>query len=327
MNSINMTSVFRGAAWTRRPPAPTARGPAYDRASRIAAMAALVLAAGATLVEQAAHDAVPDKSASTPERAAGIVRPANPAGTFVGAYGGVPFTYPSDVTLKRAGVHDLTIKDVAWDGRPFKAPVYYGARVAHWRDEATFGAMLDFTHSKAISRFGDTAVLEGILSGAPAPSRARIGELFKHLEFSHGHNMLTLNGLYRAPRIGARLQPYLGLGAGVSLPHTEIALHTDAQRTYEYQYTGPVAQTLIGIEIQLPRNMVLFVEYKLSIAPYEVPLTFVEGRLLVNDLWGQLQRWLSGAAPIGGYLRTRLTSHMLNVGIGARFQSAPTAAR
>ena len=307
---FSTVSIQRGRHW-------------LQPAGSIAAVAALVLAAVATMQQHSAADGGDREASGSAAHAATAA--SEGASTFIGAYGGMPYTYPSDVVLQRPGVHDLTVKDVAWDGKPFKSPIYYGARISHWPEDAMFGGMLDFTHSKAISRFEDTVEFKGTLSGASAPPQARIGEVFRHLEFSHGHNMLTLNGLYRLPRLSARLLPYIGLGAGIAIPHTEIALRKDPDRTYEYQYAGPVGQALIGIEVRLPANISCFIEYKFTLAAYEVPLTHVDGWLAVTDLWRQMQRWLSGAAPVGGMVRTRLASHQLIAGLGVRI-ARPAAA-
>ena len=42
-------------------------------------------------------------------------------------------------------------------------------------------------------------------------------------------------------------------GSGVSLPHSEVQMKTERGRTYEYQYTGPALQALIGLEFRVPR--------------------------------------------------------------------------
>ena len=82
-------------------------------------------------------------------------------------YGGVPYTYPSNVAIKKAGLHDVTVEDVAWDGEPFRNPIYYGARIVRFGG-GRFGTMLDFTHSKAIARLAEEATFDGTLNGAPA---------------------------------------------------------------------------------------------------------------------------------------------------------------
>lgn len=243
--------------------------------------------------------------------------------TMVGAYAGAPYTHASDVRIQNPGVNDFTVRDVTWDGKPFEDPIYYGARVVHWFGGAPFGAMADFTHSKTIARLAEETDFSGTLRGAPVPARSVIERIFYKLEFSHGHNMLSMNGLMRLPRFGTRLWPYAGLGGGVALPHTEIQIAKENARTYEYQYAGLIAQALIGLEIRLPRVSV-FVEYKFTFAPYAVPLTHRDSRAtLVEDVWTQWRSWLVGERAPGGALSTTLASHQVISGVGVRFGNAP----
>jgi hypothetical protein len=227
----------------------------------------------------------------------------------VGGYGGITHTLPSVVAITKPGATDLRIKDFGWIGRPFKAPIYYGVRSQRWSGAAPVGGMIDFTHAKAIARKDDTASFSGTLDGQPVAPKAKIRDVFRHLEFSHGHNMLTLNGLVLLAPWWARVRPYVGAGAGVSLPHTEVGIHAQKKRTYEYQFAGFVGQALAGVEIQLGRTA-LFVEYKFTYAPYDVPLSHEPyGWLLVTDVWRQFSAWWRGEAPPGGRLRTTLVSH------------------
>ncbi len=298
-------------------------GRALEIVSSFAAGAMLVVTVAASVNEQA-----------TVESGGGVIEThkAPPGGTLapptrewmIAAYSGSPYTYDSDVTIKAQGVHDFVVKDVEWLGKPFINPVYYGVRIARWFDGGRAGSMLDFTHSKAISRPDRNAKFEGILGGQPAPETALIKDVFKKLEASHGHNMLTLNGLLRLPTFSARVSPYVGLGAGISLPHSEVHVKTDPARTYEYQYAGPVGQALIGLEIRLPR-MSYFIEYKFSVAPYEMPLTHQDGTLLIFDVWRQFARWWRGEPPPGGYASTTFISHQIVGGLGVRV-GAPSMA-
>lgn len=248
---------------------------------------------------------------------------------MVGAYGGAPYTYDSDVSINLPGTHDFTAKDISWKGEPFIDPIYYGIRVQKWFEGGRTGTMLDFTHSKTIALLQKETAFEGILNGAPAPERAKVEDVFRRLEFSHGHNMLTINGLMRLADLHPRLSPYVGLGVGINLPHTEIQLQKDKTRTYEYQYTGPAFQALVGLEFRVPR-MSYFLEYKFTFASYSVPLTGLDGTKigLFADLYRQAARWWSGSPPPGGFAETLLTSHQIIGGLGVRFgaQPAPPAA-
>ncbi len=257
-------------------------------------------------VEMAAAPTGASRAASTAPSTR--VTPATPEWTF-GGYGGISQTLPSVVKISGDGKTDLTVRDFGWIGRPFKAPIYYGLRSQRWSQVAPVGGMIDFTHAKAIAKADDTATLSGTIDGKPAPPKAKIGETFRHLEFSHGHNMVTLNGLARLAPWWARFRPYVGAGAGVSLPHTEVGFRGKKERTYEYQFAGFVGQGLAGIEVQLGRASV-FIEYKFTYAPYDVPLSHEPyGWLLVTDLWRQASAWWRGEKPPGGRLTTTLISH------------------
>ncbi len=296
-----------------------------DLAMGLAAMAGVLATTAAGIMEQAEAEREDAAAQSAAQRAEDFARLALPTReTMIGGYFGAPYTYTSDVQLTKPGAHDFTVKDVDWAGEPFKSPIYYGARVVRWFDGGRRGAMVDFTHSKALAELDKEKSLEGTLSNAPVPAKAVLKDIYRKLEFSHGHNMLTLNGLWRLASLAPRLSPYVGAGVGVNLPHSEVQLKAVRGRTYEYQYTGPVAQAVIGLEFRVPR-MSYFLEYKFSIANYEVPLSERDGSVLFVDLWNQFTSWLAGP-PQGGFLYTRLTSHQVIGGLGVRFGAAPVVA-
>ena len=265
--------------------------------------------------------------------AANLARTANPGfETTFGAYLGAPYHYPSDVVVDKPGQHNFAVRNIEWYTHPFESPLYYGARIQRWFANGVTGTMIDFTHSKAYAPLQQTTKFEGpnggpgTMAGKPIPETAAIGDFFKRLEFTHGHNMLTLNGLVRVFGFSNRIQPYAGLGAGILMPHAEVHMASDENRTYEYQYTGPNAQALAGIEFRLKTGSV-FIEYKFTIADYRMPVTHRDGSLLPIDLWNQFSRWWKGDAPAGGWLSTRLTSHQVIGGFLVRFVPAGGAAR
>ncbi|MDX2258908.1 MAG: hypothetical protein NW205_08330 [Hyphomicrobiaceae bacterium] len=246
---------------------------------------------------------------------------------MIAGYAGAPYTYPSLVRVRAPEEKtDLTVDPVTWRGEPFNDPIYYGVRVVRWLGEGRTGAMLDFTHSKAIAELGRDVMMTGTERSQPVPSTNALNAVFKRLEFSHGHNMLTLNGLMRLVDLHPALSLYGGLGVGINLPHTEVQRQSGRPRTYEYQYTGPVAQGLIGIEFRVPR-MSYFIEYKFTFASYDAPLSELDGTKigLFADLYRQAAMWWSGTAPPGGHVETRLVSHEVIGGLGVRF-GAPGAA-
>ena len=280
----------------------------------VAAFIALAMAVSAADTHVAATGSGENKSASTPVTGKpGDLRSRIGAkDTRIGAYGGVTYTHPSDVAITKPGAIDIKVHDVPWIGMPFKSPIYYGIRVQRLSPLASFGTMVDFTHAKAIAPQTSEVTMSGTRDGKPVPPKGTVDSMFRHLEFSHGHNMLTWNGLFRMPAFWSKVRPYVGAGAGITLPHTEIGFRDQNARTYEYQFAGLVGQVLGGLEINLGRTTV-FVEYKFSYSPYEVPLSHEpRGFLLVTDVWRQFRAWATGEQPPGGRLFTKLaTQHAL----------------
>ncbi|MEQ1715931.1 MAG: hypothetical protein ABL907_08095 [Hyphomicrobium sp.] len=305
------------APWSRFPLSGTS---GTAKPARVLDQVAAIASAGLLVVMAAMPDDGLETAAGQTAAASGPAASSMPGReTSFGAYLGAPYHYPSDFTLKSADAkRDLTIKNVDWYTHPFDNPLYYGARIQRWSANGTTGSMVDFVHSKAYAPKDQEAKLEGTLDGQPVPATGKIGDFFKKLEFSHGHNMLTLNGLVRFAGFSNVVVPYAGAGAGVSLPHSEMQLQTETGRTYEYQYTGPTAQALAGLELRLRTGSVFF-EYKFTIADYRAPHTMRDGSLFPVDMWSQFQRWWSGAEPPGGWGAARLTSHQVVGGFLVRF--------
>lgn len=264
-------------------------------------------------------------TAANPAESTGTERAARTEHKF-GGYGGVSYTHPSAVRIANPdAATDFTVTDFGWIGRPFKSPIYYGLRTQHWAPGALTGAMVDFTHAKAIAERDDVATFTGTHNGQPVSPKAKIGDVFRHLEFSHGHNILTLNGVFRMPGSWLPVRPYFGLGGGASLPHTEVGLVAEGKRTYEYQFAGFAGQLLAGIEVPLGR-VSLFFEYKFTYAPYGVPLSHEPyGWVFFTDVWRQLRAWWTGEKPPGGVLTTTLATHHGISGVLVRVNSTTPA--
>jgi hypothetical protein len=209
----------------------------------------------------------------------------------LGVYGGPAYTGASDLNLVQPGGTDMTFRDVAWEGKPFRRPPYYGYRAIYWPSDR-YGVMLDFTHIKAIAIKDRPVQQSGFKDGDHVPPQAPVSATLKRLEFTHGYNLLTLNALRRGAPRGPNLIPYAGLGLGVAIPHVEVQRTDPPQsaQTDEYQITGPALQALGGIEWRFGRRLSLFVEFKLSCA------------MIRGDLVG------------GGKVTTNLCTHQLLAG-------------
>jgi lipid A oxidase len=228
---------------------------------------------------------------------------ASGADAQLGAYLGPAYTSRSSLNLVQPGGTDMTFGDIAWEGKPFRPPPYYGYRAICWLSDR-YGVMLDFTHIKAIAIKNRPGQQSGFKDGDHVPTQAPVSATLKRLEFTHGYNLLTLNALRRASMRAPNLMPYAGVGLGVAIPHVEVqrAGKPQSTRTYEYQITGPALQLLGGIEWRLGRRLSLFVEYKLTCA------------MIRGDLVG------------GGKVTTNLCTHQVPVGIAVHLRVRAAAA-
>ena len=196
----------------------------------------------------------------------------------VSIYYGEQGAPPSDVTISGDDVIPNLDYEQEWSGNSSTWPIYGGFRITYWQSE-NFGYGLDWTHNKVEPRDGKE----------PAG--------FRHLEFTDGLNTWLLTAYYRWPNavetpIGD-LTPYVGAGAGLSVPGVQIRF--GESNTFEYQITGIAAGALAGVSIPLAEDWSLFGEYKVSYTQNEVDL------------------------ETGGTLTSDITTNAVNVGISYRF--------
>lgn len=200
-----------------------------------------------------------------------LVLPADgQAETELSLYSGLQAVQDSRLSGSAAG--DVQVQ---WEGQSLKAPPYYGLRLTRWRPDG-LGYGIEVNHAKAY-----------------ADDPARHG--YDRLEFSDGLNIVTANLWHRWPGVGRRgLQPYLGAGIGLAVPHVDIQ-PTGGAHTFGYQITGPAAQLVAGARLPLSGRWALFGEWKGSWSKHKVDL------------------------DSGGTLRTEIVTHALNVGLSYRF--------
>lgn len=164
-----------------------------------------------------------------------------------------------------------------WDGLSFTMPPYYGVRGTWWMDSLGLpnaGLSIDFSHTKVYSRPEDR----------PAD--------WTHFEFTDGLNLLTANAFYRFSTDG-QWRPYVGVGAGVDLPHVELIRPSGT--TWGYQYGGPSAQATAGFDYMFNDNWSMFAEVKMNYSMVDV------------------------AIDSGARLKTNLVTTALNVGVSFHF--------
>ncbi len=303
---------------------------ALDTISALAAIGLLIGVTASTWLSEAADTEEAGKQAAAGAGASEFADRERIATFYVGA----PFYYRSDIHITRPDGTDLTLKRLGWDGDALYFPIDGGLRSTEWWGSTGF--MIDFLHNKAIARVGKGAhgrrlanpVIEdvdasGTLKGAPAPARIKLTDVVERLEFTHGHNVLMFTPMVRLGAITPKIRPYFGLGLGFALPHVEIWFAGEGRenRTNEYQFAGPAAQAVAGLEIRTGRVSTL-VEYKFTWAALSGALTGDESWKNFNmpgDLTRQFLRWWRGEKPRLGTFETHLSAHQIVVGVGTKF--------
>jgi lipid A oxidase len=214
---------------------------------------------------------------------------------------GANFASDNDVHLTRPNLTDASFENVRWATDPFHLPghsadaPYYGARLTYWFDAApNWGIFVDYTHTKVIAERGDVVPASGLINGAPIGPSILLSNVFSHLQFTDGLNMLTLNVAYRWP-VNTFFTPYLSLGAGAAIPDVEVT-NPGFPATHDYEFTGGVVHGFVGIDIAVWKPVSLFLEYGVSYAQVQDA-----------DLRG------------GGSISTNFNNQHINVGISYAF--------
>ncbi|OLP54566.1 lipid A oxidase [Rhizobium rhizosphaerae] len=197
------------------------------------------------------------------------------ADMVLSAYGGSQWAAPGTVETS-----DGTRFSADWKGRSFSAPPYYGFRGTWWLNDfglSDFGVSLDYAHAKV---YADDATF-----------RRTPG--WTTLEFTDGLNVLTLNGLYRFQDATRDWTPYVGLGAGINIPHVEVT--RPSGRTFEYQVGGATLQAQAGVDYKITEHWSAFAEYKANYSFVDVDI------------------------DSGAKLKTDVFTHGINLGVSFHF--------
>ena len=162
-----------------------------------------------------------------------------------------------------------------WKGESMSFPIYLGLRYTEWMDDE-WGWAVNYSHTKAKANATTLATND-----------------YSRLEFTDGANPVTLVALRRFAPMNGGIKPYLGVGAGISVPHVEVQ-RTGGVRTYEYQYGGPVLTGLAGFKYPLNDRWDLLTELHVHYMMLDVKVD-------------------------GGRLKTNLVTNALNLGVSYRF--------
>ncbi len=179
------------------------------------------------------------------------------------AYGGWQTAPHSLVTVTGIGAESFT---AGWDGRSFEMPPYWGLRGTYWLerlDMPKWGVSVDFTHAKV---YADAATFPKT-------------DNWTRFEFSDGINILTVSAMRRFDRWNG-FEPYVGVGAGLSIPHVEVTRPEGT--TFNYQIGGAALQAQVGANYHINDWLSVFGEYQFNYAMNNVTLT--EGAKLETNI-------------------------------------------
>jgi len=217
-----------------------------------------------------------------------------------GAYGGGSLALPTQVTFKQPGGTDMVMEGVDWHSGAAKMPPYHGFRGTWWsRKVPAVGAMVDLAYIKVIADRTTPVRQSGKRDGAKVPASEPLSKTFRRLEFTNGLNLLTWNGVLRLPALFGRVRPYIGLGAGLSVPHVEVHRQGAKRRTFEFQIAGLAFHVFGGLEWRVRDRFSVFSEYKMSYAGIDADL--YDGGSLGTKMW--INQFVAGAS---GHVRRPL---------------------
>lgn len=191
----------------------------------------------------------------------------------IAIYGGTAQTKPSDVRFRAsvAGT-DITYRSVDWRTEALNDPYYYGLRYTHYFDERPeLGVSIDFTHNKMYANLDSVYEASGFRNGIPVTAAERMSTMFEEVAMSHGLNTLTIGPVYRMFLCEddsglSRVQPYIGVGIGLSRPHAEVSL-TGVGLDEGYRWGGVVYQAQAGVNVRLHEHFSIFAEWKVTCVP------------------------------------------------------------
>ena len=246
-----------------------------------AALAGLMMGALPAALPEEADPAPPAPAA---ERVPSMAESEIQAGLYLGG----SISPRSDVHLKAPDGTDMTLKKVKWKTESLVPAVYYGLRGIDWNARfPRLGGMVDFTHAKATAIRSQLVEQTGKRGGKPVPPKEPITNTFRKLEFTHGLNFITLNGVFRFSGWRRRTIPYLGLGLGFMIPHAEVwrAGRPKERRVIEARVTGLAYQVFAGIEwkIFVSDRYSALTEYKLTYTTNDV--TTPDGDQVNANIW------------------------------------------
>jgi len=157
------------------------------------------------------------------------------------AYVGKTHTANADLHVEQLSGTTVVLKDIGFDDRSFRPPLYYGLR-GGYLFKPTVGFEAELIHVKAFARLPPAIAIQ-------------------QYNVSHGLNLL-LGNLVLQRQIVRRVNLSFRTGLGVAVPHPEIRAFGETLERYEIH--GLAVQLAAGANFQLARHVFWLAEYKFT---------------------------------------------------------------
>ena len=153
---------------------------------------------------------------------------------------------------------------------------YYGFRFLHFlKKNPSWGIGIEFIHHKIfLDDTGQQVRVTGTLEGNPVDQVDAISNYLEYFSVSHGINHIGLAVVYRLSLLPSdaipdgRLQPYITLALGPTIPHLELKMKNSESQwdAYSYQpgFKNFGAGLGTGLRIKPWRHLGFYLEYKLT---------------------------------------------------------------
>lgn len=182
---------------------------------------------------------------------------------FLGMGSGTSQTASSTIHLEQDNQStNADIHGVRWGLAPFVGAPYFHCRVGFWSGaHPNFGAMIDYTHNKAVAATGRTVTYNGQWQGKPLdavtePLENRVG-VFR---LTNGVNIWSINLMYRVP-VNRQWRPYIG--AGPSLYYVWARTEVNGRERYSgYRRAGFGWEGRVGVAYQFASGYDFFLDGK-----------------------------------------------------------------
>ena len=127
------------------------------------------------------------------------------------------------------------------------------------------------THNKMYANLAGVYPVSGFRNGTPVAATERLSSTFQDLAMSHGMNTWTIGPVYRLSLCEddcgvSRVQPYVGLGVGVAVPHVEVTL-AGTPGDEKYRLGGIAYQAQAGVNFRITDYCSIFAEFKVTCVP------------------------------------------------------------